>query len=144
MGKKKSLIADGITPVVKTTFQSFTTQVRSSRGGLVITIPSQITEHLELTKDTILEIALREVPFRYAREKYKIDFFPHDVVCPECEENGRLSHFAHNYVVVTHRKKGKRGMQKICYPSKEVINQLIQKYELEHNLIVSPKKIKRM
>ncbi len=134
MGRSKELVADGITPVQKTSFQSFTTQVKNKCGVLYFSVPKPIQKHLDLTKDTILEVAIREISFKYARENYNVDFFPHTIICPECGEKGRLSHWFRNYVVVTHSTKGRRGIQKICYLSQQDIDKLIKNYECKHGI----------
>lgn len=132
MPKNTHLTADGITIEMQTAFQSFACQLQKSRKNLTIGIPRQIQKHLGITEDTILEVAVRRIPFKYAQSNYNIDFFPHNVHCPKCSEAGRLVHFA-NTVVVTHHKLGKKGTAKICFISTVEAKEFIKNYQEKSN-----------
>ena len=138
MGRNKNLVSDGVTVDKAANFQSFVISTKIKSGQLVIMVPKQIQKCLDITKDTILEVAIREVSFKYAKENYNIDFFPHIVVCPECGQKGTLSHFALYHVVVAHRKKeGKHILTNICFPKS--VDTLINDYEIKQNLVYNQK-----
>ena len=127
MNKPRNLCADGVNTVESKAFQSFTCQVHGRHGGKNILVPNQICKHLNILEDTIIEVAIRTVDFAYAQEYYKVDFYPHDVVCVKCGEKGRLVRF--NYCIgVRHCRDKTGGVYKFCYLDKTQADKYLKEY----------------
>lgn len=126
---RRDLIADSVNTLEQGEFQSFVTYSRKeNQTKAFVSIPKKILDHLQITKDDILEVAIRKVPLQYARDTYGVDFVPFYTVCPKCNKPGRFATWSTGYAVFHSNPKY------LCYLSKKQAKPLIQKYYLDNGI----------
>ena len=127
MGRQKEIVVDGISAVSKNEFQSYITCISKSKSKVAIkklVIPKEIEKKLQLSQDSLVEVAIRKVTSLYAKVNYKLEYVPHWVICPQCNQKGKITRSgATGYFVVRHYTKGK-GQGTMCHLTKNEANKL--------------------
>lgn len=131
---RKRLVADGISLVDNQEFQSFIVHCRclASRKGdsHSFSIPKETLSHLHLEEEDLLEVAVRKVPFSYAKEFYKLEYVSHRVQCPVCQAEGvfqRFGRYIGSYAV--RHSTGKYHKYHWCFLTPTQSKETIARYQ---------------